>query len=146
VIRTKNSTATRGLKPIALLYPTLRSLKTQEILLHQSLRDSLFTILVVYCFKYSYSILCQWCCYSSMGLLCICSHENKYRSELSSSLDSSGSFSTKFWLFLFIFGLFSQFNLLVKPSPVVLSNSKIGLRFVSRQMFGVICFFIALWI
>jgi hypothetical protein len=80
-----------------------------------------------------------------MDLLCIFSHDNKSRSELSSSLDSSGSFSTVFWLFLFIFGLFSKFDLSVKLCPVVLRNSKNGLRFVSsRQMFGVIGFFIAL--
>jgi hypothetical protein len=97
--------------------------------------------LTKYCFKCSCSILSQGCCYHSMGFLCICSHDNKSRSELSSSLDSSGSFSTV----LFVFGLFSKFNLSVKPSPVVLRNSKNGLRLVSsRQMFGVIGFLIAL--
>jgi hypothetical protein len=114
---------------------------TREILLLQSLGDPLFTILVVYCFKYSYSILSQRCCYYSMGLLCIFSDENRSRSELSSSLNSSGSFSTAFWPFLCIFGLFSKFNLSIKPNPVVLRNSKTGLRFVSlRQIFGVMAF------
>jgi hypothetical protein len=118
---------------------------TKETLLLQSLGDPLFTILVVYCFSHSCCILSQRCCYYSMGLLCIFSHDNKSRSELSSSDDSSGSFSTVFWLFLFIFGLFSKFNLSVKPSSVVLRNSKTGLRFVSsRQMFGVIGFLIVL--